>query len=246
MVEARRRTDGDTDVARFFDRHAESYFDDKAGMAAYHALTAARIEAGVSGRVAAIGGVWAGANARRCRELDLTILDISPGMLEQWSSEGFETAVGDARATPFEDGSLDHVVYPGILHHITEGSFLGARREVRRVMQELARIVRPGGGAWISDFTIHTLVYALEGLAAPLTKRALGLSGIPLVVMHPAWFYELELRRAGFRDVEVFAPRPSEAPLFVRPVIGLDWLVVPRAVYPVTPILVSAIRARTQ
>jgi hypothetical protein len=70
----------------------------------------------------------------------------------------------------------------------------------------------------------------------------LGLAGIPLVVMHPAWVYQRELARAGFTDVDRYQPRPADVPRFVRPVIGLGWLVVPRQLYPVTPILVSGAR----
>jgi SAM-dependent methyltransferase len=231
-----------TDVGRFFDRQAEAYGKKPGAMVPFHRLTAGRIEAGVGGKVAAIGGLWAMADADRCRELDLTIVDLSPRMLERWSALGYRSVVGDARATPFESASLDHVVFPLVLHHITDGGFRRARREVRRVLVELDRILKPGGRVWISDFSLSTFTYGVEAVAAPITKRLLALAGIPLVVMHPAWFYARELTRAGFVDIDTFRPKPREAPPYVRPIIGLDQLIITRRLYPLTPILISARR----
>jgi hypothetical protein len=60
--------------------------------------------------------------------------------------------------------------------------------------------------------------------------------------MHPQGFYESKLLELGFSDVSTFRPRPPSTSRLdvVTPVIGLDWLRVPRGIYPVKPMLISA------
>lgn len=211
-------------------------------MAPFHVVTAARIEEGLSGKVAAIGGIWAQADMSACRDLDLTVVDVSPKMLERWEAAGFQTIRGDARRTPFHDESIDHVVLPLILHHVTDGSWSESRRQVARVLEEARRILKRGGRVWISDYSVGSIVYVAQRLASALTKRILGLAGIPLVIMHPQRFYESQLLELGFSDVSAFRPQPPSTSSLdmVTPVIGLDWLRVPRGIYPVKPMLISA------
>jgi ubiquinone/menaquinone biosynthesis C-methylase UbiE len=232
-------------VQQFFDEQADAYHAKTGGMAPYHVITAARIEEGLGGTVVGIGGIWAQADAQTCRDLDLTVVDLSPKMLEHWAASGYRTMQGDARQTPFEDGSIDHVVLPLILHHITEGSWSESRRQVARVLEEVRRILKPGGRVWISDFSVNSVVYTVERFASALTRRVLALAGIPLVIMHPQQFYETQLREMGFLDVSAFRPQPPSTSSFdmLTPIIGLDWLKVPRGLYPVKPVLISATKA---
>jgi SAM-dependent methyltransferase len=229
-------------VQQFFDEQADAYHAKTGGMAPFHVLTAARIEEELSGKVVGIGGIWAQADTRMCRDLDLTVVDLSAKMLEHWAAAGYRTIQGDARETPFDDDSIDHVVLPLILHHVTEGSWTESRRQVARVLEEVRRILKPGGRVWISDFSVGSVVYTVERFASALTKRVLELAGIPLVIMHPQQFYETQLIELGFSDVSTFRPQPPSTSSFdmLTPIIGLDWLKVPRGIYPVKPVLISA------
>jgi SAM-dependent methyltransferase len=230
------------EVGKFFDAQADAYQTKTAGMVPFHVVTAAQIEGGLSGKVAAIGGIWAQADERACLGLDLTVVDVSPKMLERWSAAGFRTIEADARQTPFDDESIDHVVFPLILHHVTGGGWSDARRQVARVLQEARRILKSGGRVWISDYSVGPIVYVAERLASVVTRRILSLAGIPLVMMHPQRFYESQLLKLGFSDVSSFRPQPPSTSSLdmVTPVIGLDWLKVPRGLYPVRPVLISA------
>lgn len=85
-------------------------------------------------------------------------------------------------------------------------------------------------------------VYWAEAVAAPITKLLLGLMDIPLVVMHTANFYRSVLRREDFSDLASYYPDPPGASWRdpIRPIIGIPWLQVPRAFYPVRPVVLSA------
>lgn len=230
-------------VSQFFDREAEAYHGGPPGpMAPYHRRTARTIERGLSGDVLCVGGIWARADLDACAGCRITVGDVSEEMLRHWASESVRTEICDARSMPFEDESFDHVVYPLVLHHIAGVHGAQARRFASEALVEARRVLRPGGRIWISEFTVSPPVYGLELAASPLTHAVLRLAGIPLVVMHSKAFYRHALAAAGFTEVECEAVAAPDAGPFdlLRPVIGLDWLVMPRFLYPVTPTLVTA------
>ena len=232
------------DVGTFFDSQAEAYHANQGPMTPFHVLTARRIEAGIRGRVLAVGGLWDHADLDHRDDLELTVVDVSSGMLQPWAQRGLATRIGDARALPVPDHSVDHVIYGLVLHHITEGGFRAARQQLERVFDELIRVLAPGGTVWISDFAVRSPVYLLEGLASPLTKRLLGSAGIPLVVMHRARTYTSALEARGMRVIEVVHPLPEGTSNLdlLTPVIGLPWLRIPRGLYPLKPVLIVARR----
>jgi SAM-dependent methyltransferase len=59
-----------------------------------------------------------------------------------------EYVVGDARELPFEDGSFDVVHSYSVLQHLP-------KEDVRRVVAEVRRVLRPGGTAWIEMPNAH-------------------------------------------------------------------------------------------
>ena len=228
----------------FFNRRASEYHGGAPGpMAPFHRRIARQIEHSLDGEVLAVGGLWAQADLGRTR-CEITVSDVSDAMLEHWSGNGLRTVRCDARELEFGDASFGAVVLPLVLHHIAGAHGLQARREVARVLGEAFRVLRPGGGVWISEFCVSRAVYALELAASPLTARLLRAARVPLVVMHTATFYLAELERAGFHAAEARRIEAPEAhPLdAIRPVIGLPWLRVPRFTYPVHPTLITARR----
>lgn len=232
----------DSPEGEFFDRHAESYHSARGGMSPFHEVTAGRIEEGLHGSVLSVGGLW---NSARLSVPDyrLTVLDVSAEMLKRSAREGLELVQGDVRTTDFADGTFDHVVLPLVLHHVAGRNALTARRNVRGILVRVFRMLRPGGRVWISEFCVPRAVYAVEVALAPAVRWGLTLARIPLVVMHTSSFYESALGDAGFGEVCVEHVRPaSELSRWIRPVIGLPWLRVPRWLYPVRPTLVTARR----
>jgi SAM-dependent methyltransferase len=228
--------------SKFFDRNAAAYYGSDAGMGPANDLAARYIEAGISGRILSIGGLWPRHSPDRVANLDLVVADVSEEMLRPHKDAGLSTVLEDARALSFADESFDHVVLPLVLHHITEQSWRRARSEVSRVLGEVRRVLKRGGRVWISELTVGRSVYFAEAVAAPLTKRILGLASVPLVVMHTVDFYHRALRRERFMTTVPYYPDPSDASWRdpIRPVIGLPWLTIPRGLYPVRSVVLTA------
>ncbi|HET7417538.1 MAG TPA: methyltransferase domain-containing protein [Solirubrobacterales bacterium] len=98
-------------------------------------------------------------------------VDLTPAMVakaaEEAGREGLgnvEFAVGDATALEFKDGAFDGAVTRFSLHHIPAP---------RRVVAEMARVVRPGGWVLVSDFIadpnrdVYAAVEEIERLRDP-------------------------------------------------------------------------------
>ena len=90
------------------------------------------------------GWMWAEAAARLPTDLDLTLTDLSSGMVREaidrvGSLGRYRTTVGrvaDAQELPFRAASFDVVVANYVLHHVPD---------TRRAVGEMARVLRPGG-----------------------------------------------------------------------------------------------------
>jgi SAM-dependent methyltransferase len=68
-------------------------------------------------------------------------LDLGRDDVRQAHSKGAKALVGDAMHLPFGDNSLDGVFCSNLLEHVPEPL---------NVIDEIARVLRPGGWAWIS------------------------------------------------------------------------------------------------
>jgi SAM-dependent methyltransferase len=66
----------------------------------------------------------------------VTMLDISPRMVELASHRGVDAHVGDVQELPFDDASFDCAVAAWMLFHVPD---------MDRGLSELARVLRPGG-----------------------------------------------------------------------------------------------------
>ncbi|WP_233498931.1 class I SAM-dependent methyltransferase [Blastococcus sp. TF02A-26] len=100
-------------------------------------------------------GAMAAETIRRYPDCELTVTDLDPAMVaatEQRFTDEPRVTVrqADATALPFADGSFDVVVSFLMLHHVIEW---------RRALDEVSRVLRPGG---------HFVGYDL--VASPLTK----------------------------------------------------------------------------
>ena len=140
-----------------FARHAKAY-DLVAGVLArplYRRVVADVTDVGLpAGSVVLDVGTGPGRVARliaaACPTVEVAGVDLSPEMIARATSTAKTTSarnlrfqVGDVAALPFADGSVDLVVSTLSLHHWDDP---GAG------LNEIVRVLGPGGEAWIYDF----------------------------------------------------------------------------------------------
>jgi ubiquinone/menaquinone biosynthesis C-methylase UbiE len=104
--------------------------------------------------------------------LQITGLDRSPGQLHRarghlaGASFDVHVAAGSATDLPFADGSFDFAYAINMLHHVQ-----GQDRR-RKVMQEIARVVRPGGLVFLHEMnTQNPLFRFYMGYLFPILRK---------------------------------------------------------------------------
>lgn len=147
----------------------KDYYDDFAGWYeqerhhGYHELLD-RLEAGIveplaRGRRVLEVGCGTGLILRRLEgeAAELTGLDISRGMLAEAGRRGFRVTEGSATHLPFADESFDLAYSFKVLAHVPD---------VRGALEEMARVVRPGGyvvAEFYNRLSIRRLAKVLGG-----------------------------------------------------------------------------------
>src|SRR5689334_16996301 len=100
----------------FFDQEAGEYQARSDQLSRAYWGAAEIIAQRVSGHTVCVGGLWPGATTATVPP-ELTIVDLSSRMTDLWAGYGAKFLNADARALPIEDGSVDTIVYPMVLHH---------------------------------------------------------------------------------------------------------------------------------
>lgn len=95
-------------------------------------------------RVVEVGG----GSGRAAREVGATVLDPARGMLERARGRGLETVQGSATDLPLADGTADAVLVVDALHHFPDHE---------RCLEEMARVLAPGGVLVVREFDRSTL-----------------------------------------------------------------------------------------
>lgn len=89
----------------------------------------------------------------------VVVADLSPGMLAIAQRRQLETVCAPAESLPFADGAFDAVLCADALHHI---------KRHERALDEIARVLKPGGRAVIQEFHLR----GVRGLLFFLFERA--------------------------------------------------------------------------
>ncbi len=101
---------------------------------------------------------------------NVTILDLSPKMLrEAVRKPGLNGVLAPSELLPYPDGSFDAVLMVDALHHVINQ---------KASLQELFRVVKPGGRLVVEEPDIHTFAVKLIALGEKLAgMRSHFLSG---------------------------------------------------------------------
>lgn len=141
---------------------------------------------------------------------DVTLVDLVPAHVERACAVGgFEAVVGDARALPAEDASVDAVLLLGPLYHLI------SREDRLRALAEARRVLAPGGTLFaqgigrLSAFTDAATRGGFESLGPDdlhilrTGEWASTGGGFPGGHFHTVAELQTEVEEAGFEDVEV-------------------------------------------
>jgi SAM-dependent methyltransferase len=140
------------------------------------------------------GQLWAQSLQRVPPGWDVTLSDLSPGMVEEaqgnlrHSSHSFTFAVVDAQAIPYEDGSFDAVIANHMLYHVPDRP---------RAFREIRGVLRPGGrlyAATTGQSHLRELVHLVAGIDPALPFQ----DGVAFTLEDGAqqlspWFSRIEL-----------------------------------------------------
>jgi SAM-dependent methyltransferase len=225
---------GTTEIGEFFDQQLEmNHYSSLKAMTRELDLAAARIlEEEVAGDVLSIGGVWDWFEWTPVIA-SLTVLDLSPRVLDAYCPAGAARVEGDLFEIEFPPRGFDSVVFPLVLHHTPRDDWATSQRRVRDALARAYRWLRPGGKVVVVEYCSQSIWAAAQRVALPVTKRFLRHFGQPLVVMQTRRFYETSLTE-HFDHVAARQPQPEGFnywkwyPVFM----GVRWLRVPLAVYP--------------
>lgn len=125
----------------------------------------------------------------------VTVLDISPAMLDRIHAPNIRKVVGDARdLKSILDQSQDLVIYLLCLHHICGINRSETLEYLDDVLTSAARVLRPGGSIIIAEPVTGGWVHALQRASFGLVNWVLSLKGVPMIFFHHP--QELKLRLA--------------------------------------------------
>ncbi len=222
------------DLREFFDRqHATNQYESLKSMTQALDQEAARhLNTLICGDTLSVGGVW-DFFSWSDRLTSLTVLDLSAEMLRSYCPDGATGVVGNLYDCSFPSDSLDHIVFPLMLHHVAQGSWRECEARVRTAVARAKGWLRPDGHLTILEYCPNPTWMPLQRVALPVTTRFLTRFHQPLVVMHSRTFYEDVLRHefnsVNSRRIEADGVNPwTFYPVFM----SIRWLRVPLAVYP--------------
>jgi SAM-dependent methyltransferase len=121
----------------------------------------------------------------------VTVLDISPIMLERIQEPGIEKVVGDARdLSVIADGSVDVILFLLCLHHINGPSIADSKKTLDAVLSSAHRKLKPGGYLVVAEPFLPGFLYAIETFFFQLLRHMLNLFKVPMI-----FFYKLPVMK---------------------------------------------------
>jgi demethylmenaquinone methyltransferase/2-methoxy-6-polyprenyl-1,4-benzoquinol methylase len=102
------------------------------------------------------GGTGRVASALRPYLRQVIVADISAGMLRQAQHKRLQTLQTQTERLPFEDASFERILMVDALHHVIHQA---------ETLQELYRVLKPGGLLLIEEPDVRTFVVKLIALA---------------------------------------------------------------------------------
>jgi SAM-dependent methyltransferase/uncharacterized membrane protein YbhN (UPF0104 family) len=175
LVELRRgRAAGEAKAAEHFDELAPEYNAQfRPHVWNYLLQKRVRLMAGVLPPPAEAGigldlGCGLGLQGQAMTQLGFRLVGVDPAhnLLLHGKRQGLVTAVGDALALPFADGSFGFVYAVGVLHHLADKDAQAA------ACREIARVLKPGGTLVVQETNTNNPLFRFYmGYVFPILSR---------------------------------------------------------------------------
>jgi ubiquinone/menaquinone biosynthesis C-methylase UbiE len=107
------------------------------------------------------GGSGRAATTLDAPDRQVTVVDVSRGMLSRARGRGLACVRGDARTLPVADDAVDAVTIVDALHHMPEQ---------RTVLADVARVLAPGGVLVIREFDPGTVLGRMVDVAEDVAQ----------------------------------------------------------------------------
>jgi SAM-dependent methyltransferase len=203
-----RRANRGPAARQHFDRIASRYQRAVETWQPIYAQTAQRLAPLIAGRdILDIGngGVFA-YDPARARQV--TVVDISPAMLEDIRGPNVTTVIDDARRLGrIAPGSVDVVLFMLLLHHINGRSARETLEILEQVLTAARRRLRPGGHLVVIEPVVRPWLYGVQARAYPVTAWLLRRLGVPMIFFYTAAILRAHLGRclgSATSEVETF------------------------------------------
>lgn len=165
----------------------------------------------------------------------VTVLDLSPEMLERVPSEGVVKIVSDARSMDAcADENFDTVLFNLSAHHIAGGTFEETAAGLSEVFAEGFRTLRPGGDLVVYEPVLSSGLYALQSFLFAPIRGMLKLAGVPMVFFQSRTSLRRLLAEACGLTPAMIAVTPLRVSGWSDPLGGTfpGLLLLPTALYP--------------
>ena len=159
-------------------------------------------------------------------------LDLSLGMLLGLPrEEKIKPVCGDAMGLPFQDGSMDVVIYRAILHHLNPGGKAPHEMEgvVRLAFSEARRVVRKDGQILVIEPCLPPLLVGFERWFGFFIRFVMRCLNLPYVFIFSRDSLSKLLGRGGWIFLKTdHIEGTGRAWEWIQPILGLPFIKIPR------------------
>ena len=203
---------------------------------------ASMLNSAMKGDILSIGGIWDHYESNTATK-SLTVVDLSPLMLNAYCPEGAKGIVGDFFELSLDKNSYDILVFPLMLHHTPKGTWRQSQNRVTEALELASELIRPGGELFILEYCPQKFWMPFQKILYPVTRIFLKIFSQPLVAMYPERFYEHEIiRQFGNCKIKRISTDDQNDRRWYPVFMSIRWLKIPFRWYPKLTLISSTSR----
>ncbi len=176
----------------------------------------------------------------------VTVLDISPKMLERINQPNIIKKVGNAlELDNIKNESCDIILYSLCIHHIQGKTHSESMNMLNQLLSRAYQKLKPGGQIIIAEPTTSGFYYVLQRALFQLTKFVLGIFNIPMIFFHHAKEIQMGLAQAFSQSQDQINLKELRVEGWVDPMGGSfpGLIKIPAAACPTRYYIITATKA---